>query len=89
MAAVFQEEPSSEVEESHPRTKGDSIGFSDGEDDEYSDTDESIDITDIKPNVKFLPATVDGLAGRFNQLLKEFMQQGKLEHRNEFVFLLG
>ena len=27
------------------------------------DTDESIDIADIKPNVKFLPVTVGGLAG--------------------------
>ena len=40
--------------DSKPRTKGGIIGFSDGED-EHSDTDESIDIADIKPNVKFLP----------------------------------
>ena len=53
------------------------------EDDEQSDTDESIDIIDINPNVKFLPTTVDGLADRFNQLFKEFMRQGKHEHRNE------
>ena len=48
-----------------------------------------IDITDIKQNVKFLQATVDGLADRFNQLFKEFTRQGKHEHRNELVFLLG
>ena len=44
-----------------PRTIEDIIEFSEGDkDDEQSDTDESIDIIDIKPNVKFLPATVDG-----------------------------
>ena len=46
------------------------------------DTDEYID---INPNVKCLPATVDGLTDRFNQL---FTQHGKHEHRNELVFLL-
>ena len=48
VASVFQEEPLFEVEESPPRTKGDIIGFIYGEDDEHSDTDESIDITDRK-----------------------------------------
>ena len=56
--------------DSKPRTKEDIIGFSDGdEDDEQSYTDES----------------VEGLADRFNQLFKEFMRQGKHEHRNELV----
>ena len=38
VAAVFQEVPSFEVEESPPSTKGYIIGFSDGEDDENSDS---------------------------------------------------
>ena len=38
--------------------------------------------------MKFLPATVDGLARRFDQSFKEFTRQGKHEHRNELVFLL-
>ena len=38
--------------------------------------------------MKFLPATVDGLADRFNQRFKECRRQGKHEHRNELVFLL-
>ena len=44
------------IDESPPRTKGDIIGFNDTED---SESDESID---IYPNVKLLPATVDGSA---------------------------
>ena len=71
--------------DSKPRRKEDIIGFNDVE---QSDTDESIDIIDIKSNVKFLPATVEGLAERFNQLSKEYKQHGKHEHRNELVFLL-
>ena len=71
--------------DSKPRTKEDFFGFSDGEDDEHSDTDGSIDVTDIKPNVKFLPATVERLA---DWLSKEYKQHGKHEHRNELVFLL-
>ena len=59
VAAVFQEEPSSEIE-SPSRTKGDIIGYS-----EDSESDESID---INPNVKFLPATVEGLRKRFHEL---------------------
>ena len=56
VAALFQEEPPSEIE-SPPRTKGD-IGYS-----EDSDSNEYID---INPNVKFLPATVEGLRKRFH-----------------------
>ena len=63
VAAIFQEEPSFEVEESPPRTKGDITGFSDGEDDEHSDIDESID--NSSDEIEFLPATVDGLGKRF------------------------
>ena len=38
--------------------------------------------------MKFLPATVDTFADRFNQLFKKFTRQGKREHRNKLVFLL-
>ena len=69
------------------RTKGDITGFCDS--DTETESDESIEISDIKPNVKFLPATVDGLGDRFNQQFTEFMWQGKHEHRNELVFLLN
>ena len=41
-----------------------------------------------KPKVKFLPAIVDGLVERFRELFKEFIREGKHEHRNELVFLL-
>ena len=78
-AALFQEGPSSEIE-SPPRTKGDIIGYS-----EDSESDESID---INANVKFLPATVEGLRKRFHELYTEFPLEGKHEHRNELVFLL-
>ena len=76
-------------EEEHPgestrRTKGDIIGFSDSEDSESDD--ESIDITDIQTNVKYLPATVEGLRKGFHELYTEFTRQGKHEHRNELVF---
>ena len=82
--------------ESSPRTKEDIIGFSgdesdeDEEEHEHSDieSDQSIDIADINPKVKFLPATVDGLVERFSELFKEFIREGKHEHRNELVFLL-
>ena len=74
------------------RTEGDIIGFSDSDTEtevaSNTESDESMDITDIKANVKFLPATVDGLADRFNQLPKEFTRQGKHENRNELTFLL-
>ena len=60
------------VQESSPRIEGDIIGFSD----DTSDCDESIDIADVKSNVKFLPATVEGRRRRV------------YEHRNELVFLL-
>ena len=79
VVALFQEEPSSETE-SPQRTKGDIIGYS--EDSEY---DESIV---INTNVKFLPATVQGLRKRFHELYTEFTRQGKHEHRKELVFLL-
>ena len=82
VAAVFQEEPSFEVEESPQERKEISL------DEDNESDDESIDMIDINPNVKFLPVTVDGLADRFSQLFKEFMRQGKHEQRNELVFLL-
>ena len=67
IAEIFPSEPPRHVVDdvfpqvvgSKLRTKEDIVRFSDGEDNEHSDTDESIDIADIKPNVKFLPATVD------------------------------
>ena len=48
--------------ENHSR-QGDIIGYSDSEEenDEDSELEASIDVTDINPNLKFLPATVDGL----------------------------
>ena len=81
VAAVFQgkEQPN----ESTPRTKEDIIGFSDPEDSE-SDA-ESID---VQPNMKLLPATLEGLLKHFHELYTEFRRQGKHEHRNELVFLL-
>ena len=80
---VFQEEE--HPGESTRRTKGDIIGFSDPEDSESDD--KSIDVTDIQPNVKFLPATVERVRKRFYELYTEFMRQGKHEHRNEVVSL--
>ena len=38
--------------------------------------------------MKFLLASVDGLVERFRELFKEFIREGKHEHRNEVVFLL-
>ena len=82
-----------QAEESSLRTKEDIIGFSgdeseeDEEEHEHGGTD-SIDMADINPKVKFLPTTADGLVERFRELFKEFIREGKHEHRNEFVFLL-
>ena len=42
----------------------------------------------IKPKVKFLPATIEGLCERFHTLWTEFTRQGKHNNRNEIVFLL-
>ena len=86
------------------RTKEDIMGYSDGEsseegessdeaeepDDSSTGSEESIDITDIKPpKVKFLPATVEGLRKRFKKLYNELMRGDKKhEHRNELVFIL-
>ena len=92
VAAVFQEEPSFEVQESSPKTKGDIVGYSDGEDDEHSDkasTDNSSgeeskdEDVESKDEIKLLPATVDGLGKRLRKLLKEFMREEKHEHRND------
>ena len=64
------------------------MGYSSDENSDDSST-VSIDITDIKPpTIKFLPATVDELSKRFNELFIEFIRQKKHEHRNELVFLL-
>ena len=81
--SVFQEkeQPEEIVQESSPRTEGNIIGFSD----EISDSDESVDITYIKSNVKFLPATVEGLRKRFHELFSEFMRQKKHEYRSQLV----
>ena len=61
----------------------------DEEEHEHSDikSAESINIADINPKMKFLPATVDGLVERFRELFREF-KKGKHKHRNELVFLL-
>ena len=100
IAAVFQEKPKiMRPVKSKPRTKGDIIGFSDGEssesedaeepDDSSTESEDYIDITDIKQSkVKFLPATIEGLCDRFHTLWTDFTRQGKHEHRNEIVFLL-
>ena len=105
VSAVFQEKPELIIDEimlplvkSKPRTKGDIIGFSDGErseeessddaDESSTDSDESIDISNIKPKVKFLPASIEGLCKRFRTLWAAFTREGKHEHRNEIVFLL-
>ena len=56
VAVVFQEKWS------RNHHQGDIIGFSD----EASDSDESIDIIDIKPGVRFLPAAVEGLQKGFH-----------------------
>ena len=86
VAAVFQEkeQPEEMVQESSSRTEGDIIGFSD----ETSDSNESIDITDIKSKAKFLSAAVEKLIKRFHELYTEFTRQGKHEHKNQLVFLL-
>ena len=72
-----------EVEESPTSTKGDIIGFNDDTDDEHSDIDESIDHS--SDEIKFLPATVDGLGKRLRKLWKELMREEKHEHRDEIV----
>ena len=56
------------------------------ESDSESD-DESTEVTNIQPNVNFLPATVEGLRKRFHELYTEFTRQGKHEHRNELALL--
>ena len=74
---------------SKPRTKGEIVGFSDGDDNsDDSESDESIDISDIKPKVKFLPSTIEGFCERFRTIWSEFTRQGKHEHRNEIVVIL-
>ena len=94
VAAVFQEKPEliheilPPVQSKQQRSKGDIIGFSDDEDSE-TESDESIDIEDMKPsNVKFLPTTTEGLHKQFNKLFCEFIRKKKRENRNELVFLL-
>ena len=71
--------------ESTSRTKGDTIEYNEPED---SESDESIDVTDIRPNVKFLPATEEGLRRRFHELYKEFTRECKHADKNELVFPL-
>ena len=76
--------------ESSPRTKEDIIGEfsgdeSDGDEEEHEHSgiefDESINIEDLNPNVKFIPVTVDGLVERFRELFKEFLREGMHKHR--------
>ena len=94
IAAVFQVRPEIIPPiKSKQRMKGDVIGFRDVDDgdsiisDDF-DSDESIDVSDdIKPKVKFLPATIEGLCKRLHTLWTEFTRQGKHEHRNEIVFV--
>ena len=64
IAAVFQVKPELIPEIITPikekqRMKGDIIGFSDVDDGDDFDSDESIDIIDIKPKVKFLDSYSD------------------------------
>ena len=79
-----------ELISSSTRTKGDIMGYSDGEsseeessddddDDESStESEDSIDISNIKPpKVKFLPTTVEGLRQRFKKLFCEFIREKK------------
>ena len=70
--------------------------YSDDDDQSSSSDDGTIDISDIPPpdNVKFLPATIDGLRTRFEELLKNIAvlrKSGgheKTGDRHETVFLL-
>ena len=75
-------EPVFPPQASKPRTKEDIMGYSD------TDSEDSIDIGDIHPDIKLLPETVDELRERFNELYAEFMCKGKHEHRNELVSIL-
>ena len=54
------------------------------------DGTEDVSIDDLPPpdKVKFLPATIAGLANRFNKLFRKFCSEKKYEHRNELVSLL-
>ena len=55
------------------------------------DSDENIDDDNEKSlskHVKVLPNTVEGLETLFHKLFREFTQLGKVENRNELVFLL-
>ena len=82
VAEVFQEEE--HPGESTRKTKGDITGFSDPEDSESDD--ESIDVTDIQPNLNFLPATVEGLRKRFHELYTEFTRQGNTNIETNLCF---
>ena len=83
--------------ESSPRTKEDIICFSGDESDEDEEehepsdieSDESIDIADINPKMKFLTATIDGRVERFRAPFKEFIREGKHKHKSELMFLFG
>ena len=84
------------VAEVFPRTKEDIIGYNDtGEEDrkieessnttitgESENEDSDAESEDMHPEEKFLPATPDGLCKRLRKLWREFMQEGKHEHRN-------
>ena len=71
----------SKTEES--TTDQESTTYSEDEEPKDEDSDE-----DVKSEIKFLPATVDGLCKRLRKLWKEFTREGKHEHRNEIVFIL-
>ena len=80
VVAVFQEKE--QPDESTPRTKEYIIGFI-----EVSESDdEFIDVTDIKPNVKCLPATLERLRKRFHELYTDFTPQGKHEQETNLCF---
>ena len=95
VAEVFQENevlpnspPATEIftDESIPRTKGNIVGYSDTDSETGESTgDESIDITDTHPNVKFLLSAVEGLTERFIHLSKEFMRHGEHGRQNELL----
>ncbi|MCH2421447.1 MAG: hypothetical protein MK215_05880, partial [Candidatus Poseidoniia archaeon] len=76
--------PKTKAAPSKPRMKIDIMEYSDSDD----DSEDSIDMEYTKPVIKFLPATVDGLRARFNELYPEFTRQKTPEHRNELVSIL-
>ena len=93
VTAVFQEKPELIINEILPpvksksRTKGDIVGFSDTDDENDSndalDCDESIDISDIKANVKFLPTTVEGVCKRLRTCEQNSCDKGNMSTKTK------